>query len=300
MSFSKIPARLPRPFKFELSWFLHKDLYNIVNNVWHKFFPGRTFEDFWQNRANFFRKQLKGWHINLKGATKKLKKELSDHIDRIDRASETIGLSIENRNFKHSLELRLDLISKEEEIMWFQRSKEQDLLEGDNNTAYFMARASGKKRKTNFFSLNQEEGMILGDKHILDYATAFYKKLFGPNDSLSLYLDIPVNNVLDDNDRQMLAAEFSLDEIKGAVFSMRRNRAPGPDGFPIEFYQKNWALVCADLFHLFKLFYAGRLNIDRFNYGNITLLPKGEGSIRFRCICLFVYLTPCLRFLLKF
>lgn len=63
-----------------------------------------------------------------------------------------------------------------------------------------MARASDKRRKTKIFSLNQEEGMIVGDKHILEYATKFYKSLFGPSDSLSFSLDIPVNNVLDDND----------------------------------------------------------------------------------------------------
>lgn len=163
-------------------------------------------------------------------------------------------------------------------------------MEGDNNTAYFMARASGRRRKTKKFSLNQEEGMIVGDKHILDYATVFYKKLFRPSDSLSFSLDVPVNKVLDDDRiRIMLDSDFTLEEVKHAVFSMRRNRAPGPDGFPIEFYQNFWYLVCQDLMHLFRLFYDGKLNIDRFNYGKITLLPKGEGADKiqmYRPICL--------------
>jgi hypothetical protein len=31
--------------------------------------------------------------------------------------------------------------------------------------------------------------------------------------------------------------EFKEDEIKKAVFQMEHNKAPGPDGFPAEFYQ---------------------------------------------------------------
>lgn len=122
MSFSKVPARMTKPFKFELSWFLHQELYHIVYNAWHKTFPGKNYEDIWQNRGSFLRRQLKGWHINLMGATKRIKKDLSDHIDVIDRSSETVGLSVENRVLKYHLKERLDFISKEEEIVWFQRS----------------------------------------------------------------------------------------------------------------------------------------------------------------------------------
>lgn len=44
--------------------------------------------------------------------------------------------------------------------------------------------------------------------------------------------------VLTDRDRDALIEPFSLKEIKEAVFSMKHNKAPGPDGFLIEFFQK--------------------------------------------------------------
>lgn len=252
-------------------------------------FPGKCLEEQWLNRASFLRKKLKGWHLNQQSITRKRKKELSVQIDELDRRCEMFGLDASNRNLKYDLEHEFNKISREEEISWFQRSKEQDLLEGDNNTAYFIARASGRKRRTKILSFNQEEGVITGDQQLLSYATKFYISLFGPSDSLNITLSEPMDCVLDSSDQQMLDAEFTLQEIKHAVFSMRRNRAPGPDGFPIEFYQKFWPLSCKDLLKLFQAFDQGALDLSRFNYGTITLLPKGVGADKiqmYRPICL--------------
>jgi hypothetical protein len=34
-----------------------------------------------------------------------------------------------------------------------------------------------------------------------------------------------------------LTAPYSEEEVRNAVFQMEHNKAPGPDGFPAEFYQ---------------------------------------------------------------
>jgi hypothetical protein len=61
---------------------------------------------------------------------------------------------------------------------------------------------------------------------------------------------------------------------------MAANKAAGPDGFNAEFYQKNWELVKHDLFGLLTDFQKGELDIDRLNYGVITLVPKGKYADR--------------------
>jgi hypothetical protein len=38
-------------------------------------------------------------------------------------------------------------------------------------------------------------------------------------------------------DNEKLTAMFIENEVKEAVFQMKHNKAPGPDGFPAEFYQ---------------------------------------------------------------
>ena len=66
----------------------------------------------------------------------------------------------------------------------------------------------------------------------------FIKKLFGPSDSVgNVSLNLTMSNVLNDNDREKLECASTIEEIKNVVFQMKKNKAPGPDGLPIEFYQ---------------------------------------------------------------
>jgi len=70
---------------------------------------------------------------------------------------------------------------------------------------------------------------------------------------------------------------------------MEHNKAPGPDGFPSEFYQVFWNLIKDDLMALFDDFYQGTLPLSRLNFGNIILLPKKENARvvqQYRPICL--------------
>lgn len=67
---------------------------------------------------------------------------------------------------------------------------------------------------------------------------------------------------------------FSESEIKEAIFSMEKNTAPVPDHFLVEFYQHCLDIVKADMVALFVDFHNLKLDIGRFNYGVITLLPK--------------------------
>jgi hypothetical protein len=70
---------------------------------------------------------------------------------------------------------------------------------------------------------------------------------------------------------------------------MEHNKAPGPDGFPVEFYQVFWDVIKTDLVELFKDFHSGSLNLYSLNFGTIILLPKCKEAIKiqqYRPICL--------------
>ena len=64
---------------------------------------------------------------------------------------------------------------------------------------------------------------------------------------------------------------------------------PRPDNIPVEFYQVCWDIVKDDIMLLFEHFHKGELDVQRLNYGVITLLPKSAGADKiqqFRPICL--------------
>lgn len=73
-----------------------------------------------------------------------------------------------------------------------------------------------------------------------------------------------------------------------AIVQMERNKAPGPDGFPAEFYQTFWNVIKFDLMALFTQLQSGELPLYKLNFGVITLLPK-EDAIQiqqYRPICM--------------
>lgn len=45
------------------------------------------------------------------------------------------------------------------------------------------------------------------------------------------------------DDQQFLNAEVTQEEIKQTLFSLDRNKSPGPDGFSVEFFIDTWPLV---------------------------------------------------------
>jgi hypothetical protein len=73
----------------------------------------------------------------------------------------------------------LHLYEKEEDY-WHQRSIDNWLLQGYNNTDYFHRIANGHKRNKTIFSLQDRPRTIQGTPDLLRHATSFYKNLFGP------------------------------------------------------------------------------------------------------------------------
>ena len=124
---------------------------------------------------------------------------------------------------------------------------------------------------------------IEGHDQLKDYITSYYKGLFGAPEEGNFTLDEARTDditqvTLEENN--FLTAPFSEEEISKAVFQMEHNKAPGPDGFPTEFYQHYWETVRTDLLQLFGCLHAGELKLFCLNFREIVLLPKIQNAKR--------------------
>jgi hypothetical protein len=61
---------------------------------------------------------------------------------------------------------------------------------------------------------------------------------------------------------------------------MEKNKAPGPDGFPAEFYQKFGDIIKFDLMAMFEAFQRHDLPLFHLNFGTVILLPKKENVVQ--------------------
>jgi hypothetical protein len=211
--------------------------------------------------------------------------------EELDKIVESQLLSQREWDLKQSIHERLNQLLREE-LKWFQRAKTTNILEGDNNTRYFHMIANGKRKKTRVFRLKQEEGVIEGEKALKDYITKYYKYLFGTSQENGLSLnESMVEGIpqLTFSEMEELMAEFREKEVRNTIFQMKHNKAPGPNGFPAEFFQIFWSLTKDDLMAMFRDFHLGNLPLFCLNFGVITLIPK-EKEVRrihqYRPICM--------------
>ena len=70
----------------------------------------------------------------------------------------------------------------------------------------------------------------------------------------------------------------SPEEVKAALQSMKRGTAPGPDGFPVEFYLTFWNEIGAAFTAVIRRCFEDGVFPSSFRDGRIVLIPKGDAS----------------------
>jgi hypothetical protein len=79
---------------------------------------------------------------------------------------------------------------------------------------------------------------------MVSLVTEYFAELFHADASLC---SDPVINLINtrvtDQMNDGLCADFSDKEIADALFQIGPLKAPGPDGFPARFFQRNWAVM---------------------------------------------------------
>jgi hypothetical protein len=112
---------------------------------------------------------------------------------------------------------------------------------GTTTLSFFYRVANGIKRKQTIFSLKDGHRTVIGNENLLELATSYYKTLFGPGIGKNLFEINPNlwqeegNVSCQENDD--LTQPFLEEEIRTALFPNEKNKATGPDGIPIEFFQ---------------------------------------------------------------
>lgn len=77
-----------------------------------------------------------------------------------------------------------------------------------------------------------------------------------------------------------MSKDVTEEEVRSIVFSMPKNKAPGPDGYPAEFYQKAWPVIGADVVAAINSFFDSNILLKEVNATIVTLVPKKINPLR--------------------
>ena len=76
-----------------------------------------------------------------------------------------------------------------------------------------------------------------------------------------------------------LEKEFSKEEVTQVLMEMEGDKASGPDGFTMAFFQKCWSVVEVDVMAVFKHFHKYSVFERSLNASFLTLIPKKNNAI---------------------
>lgn len=169
-------------------------------------------------------------------------------------------------------------LAKAELSLIKQKAKEEWLKEMDHNSAYFHARISEKQGRARISRLFDANGvMIEEEEHITDMFIEYYKNLLGTAKEDLTPVDMEVlqrGPMLTENHTALLTAAVTENEIHDVVFSIDKDKAPGPDGFGSDFFRSSCNIVRVDITAaVMDFFRTGRI-LKEVNSTVITLVPK--------------------------
>ncbi|CAM8967066.1 unnamed protein product [Rhodiola kirilowii] len=264
--------RRQKLFRFEAMWMDHPDFGKVMTEFWR---DGSVASLDWLQKLKECRKVLRDWNRCKFGNVQERINELKRELDVIKCAERNETVKKEEERISEELDSWL----AREETMWQQRSRVLWLNQGDRNTKFFHARASHRKKRNWIHSLKDGQGINQSDEKVKRRIVAdYFQGIFSSNteagrgggeDLLEL-----ISPVISEDMNRALLGDISEEEIRSSVFAQGPLKAPGLDGFPGIFYQKNWSRIKHYVSGYVRRFWEEGFLEDEMNKTLIILIPK--------------------------
>ncbi|XP_061359052.1 uncharacterized protein LOC133303192 [Gastrolobium bilobum] len=259
-----------RSFKFLAAWLTDNRFTELVRRS----FEGKVN---WLDAMDQFEADVRVWHQGVFKEHNKKKNRLYSRLNGLD--------SFRYGRFDHNTELlqkdlwrELQAILVREELMWFQRSRNQWLKFGDKNSKFFHASAVARRRHNRIVALKDDQGNWISDTDLLvNMATDFYQNLFKSEGEREG--SFPIQNKfpeLSNSEKRLLSCAPSREEIRRTMFLMGKFKAPGPDGLSVIFIQSQWETICVSICELIEGIFSDPKKVRSVNGTLICLIPKKE------------------------
>jgi hypothetical protein len=196
----------------------------------------------------------------------------------LDRFEEDRGLNEEEKERRRVLAIDLEASLLQEEISWRQKSRVRWLKEGDKCTKFFHQVANANCRN-NYIESLIVNGSPTSDPNIIsDHIVGFYESLFSEPLGWRLRLNNLEFDRLNVEEASSLEDPFEEREVWEVIKGMDRDKAFGPDGFTLAFFQDCWGVVKGDFMAVSAEFHARGKFVKSINLTFISLILKVHGA----------------------
>ncbi|KAL9668390.1 hypothetical protein QQ045_002771 [Rhodiola kirilowii] len=263
-----------KPFRILNAWLDNPGLKGRIKNSWmaseESGWKGFTI----QRKLSRVRRLLSLWNKKDFGDVRvKLSNSKADW-ERLSLIQESRSLSDEESLKKLALQKLIWQLEIQEERIWRQKSRISWLKSGDQNTKYFHRQATWRSKRNSISRLCVGEEWIEEPARLKQAAREYFSAIFKRSVTCQWSLDELNFRVLNSEQRDFLERGISEEEILAALKDCDGNKAPGPDGFNVNFFKKFWLIVGDELVGFIKEFCRnGRLSRG-INKTFLALIPK--------------------------
>ena len=258
-----------RPFRFEAAWLKHPSFKDLLASSWKNDINTRA-------ALKDLRYKLKKWNREVFGDVQvrkdKLLKVIKVTQSLVDQQPSNELLEEETLLLKE-----LDVVLEQEEVIWFQKSREKWIDHGDRNTSFFHTSTVIRRRRNRIECLKNDTDTWVSDGQELEQIVVdYFQRLYSLDDVELNNEKLPQKGFVDlqsDHHRD-LSKPFSAWEVEQAVRSMGKFKAPGPDGFQAVFYQDSWDVVGTSVTKFVLDFFRDGVLPEKTNDVLVALIPK--------------------------
>ena len=177
-------------------------------------------------------------------------------------------------------DLETKMLERAERLIFKSKARWHEL--GEKNTRYFYSLEKARYTAKTCQKLITDKGEhITDDRKILHEQEVYYTKLYSKDENVSFNIVNRHNIRISEKEYDMCDSLFTLNELKDAVFSMKLDKTPGSDGWPVEMYQTFWDMLSVPLLELTQQVYTDKCLHETALTGILNLIPKGGKDSRY-------------------
>jgi exonuclease III len=236
--------------------------------------------------------QIRGFTISYTShKAKEKRKYISELQEELTKIESELATEPNENNKQIFTTLTRELEDYNNEITRGQqiRARATHIELNEKNSAYFLSKEKSNYNTKNIGTIHKEDGTIITKQsEIIKCQKEFY---------MDLYTDVSKNDIqkqeanqyfltqeqlpaLDDDNKNELDIPIEMSDVANAIAALPNAKAPGSDGFPVDFYKVFWPKIKQIV--LDSIQYAittGEMSIDQ-KRGVLTLIPKKDKDIR--------------------
>jgi hypothetical protein len=269
-----------RPFRFEKFWIDHPTFKENIKAWWQEEIQEQGTKMFrLQKKLKHIKEKLKKWNKEVFGNIDQAKKLIEERMERLQEQCIQEGYTEERKKEENQLLQDWEARCKQEETLWRQKSRVQWLKEGERNTKFFHRSTIARRSHNKILKIRDQDGIERESHQDIENTLVkhFQEIAKEPNLDRTEAIQRIVRHIpklVTEEHNVNLCKPISKEEVDQVIQEMPNGKAPGPDGFTVDFFKACWDVVKYDIYGIVEDSRRSASILKSLNATMITLIPK--------------------------